>query len=284
MKETLKEKLVGKTIEADDKFVKKNLDKMKSIVTGKSSIKIAKNAYKSEKAAIKSAISAAKKAGASNKSVVKAWHSLLTDVLSVLHACYAAQLDVHKRQYHEYKNILVKCKKAGICESVIIASEDIEGFLDMFKKKKKEESQSSNNGDVPSDIKKPIVEVFELIKNDLGKKLNKDPKVLAHLKKCYQKPEVQNIVKDKPYYIETPEQIDWSSIGYAYIGYDKKTKTYDLSFTEFSQDEFFYYEMDKIYLPYLRNYLISLKKKYPQINGNCGCYDDYFGIWVEFNF
>lgn len=126
MKETLKEKLVGKTIEADDKFVKKNLDKMKSIVTGKSSIKIAKNAYKSEKAAIKSAISAAKKAGASNQRVVKVWHSLLTDVLSVLHACYAAQLDVHKRQYHEYKNILVKCKKAGICESTYISSEDIE--------------------------------------------------------------------------------------------------------------------------------------------------------------
>lgn len=108
MTKAIGKKLLGEEIEADLEFVKKNLTTIRNIVVAGSPVKSIKESYKKSRKFIDDQIKTIK--GYTDERI-KVSNSEIKVIRSIMHCLTQANgkgLDVAKRQFNEYRNILVR--------------------------------------------------------------------------------------------------------------------------------------------------------------------------------
>ena len=134
-RKSLLNKMVGESVDVNKSWVKNNISEVVGIVEKGNTKKDIQKSYKDEKANIDKII---KELGNLDKSLIdvaKAEITVLKSISTCLHSCMNVKMDVCKKRYGEYRNILVKLsklnkKEKATNESVTYQQDLIESAFD----------------------------------------------------------------------------------------------------------------------------------------------------------
>lgn len=108
MQDAMVEKLMGDEVEVDKAFIKKHLDEINGIVIQGSSVKHIKELYKTSRKYIDECIKTAKSYTDERAKVMSSEVKVLKSIGQCMNSANGKALDISKRRYTEYRNILVR--------------------------------------------------------------------------------------------------------------------------------------------------------------------------------
>ena len=174
IKSKLTKELMGGLYKADKAFLKRHINKMNKVITTSTTDEI-KAAYNGEKRVYAELLRQLNEVDADLTKIANAWGSMLTETLTVLHKCYAVEMDVCTRRFKEYVNILGKvatAKASAVKESAEVEAPkdkgtdtlNLKGSLDEIDDKKadikpgKEDKTTDQSPENESDYTKNCID------------------------------------------------------------------------------------------------------------------------------